>query len=807
MIKITTDFTTAIDEKVVALRAGDPQYLIVRGRVAVVGPCPARPCGLATFTSDILTTALEHDSDYAFDHICVLRDGETSISGCSIKEQDRQSYQLAARRINEQKYDAVWIQHEFGIFGGNDGEYVIDLAERLAAPLIVTFHTVLREPSASQRSIMERLIAIASRIMVMSTYGHDLLISHYGADSRLISIIEHGAPDRPLLLKDHDDETPLTLSTFGLLGRGKGLETALLALSKVKLRFPDFRYRIIGATHPNLVAREGEQYRESLKKMVIELGLEDQVEWVDRFLDIDELLTELDKCQIYLTPYQNLQQSTSGTLSYAVALGKAVISTPYIHALEILSNGEGKFFDVGDSDVLAETIIQLASSPDDLVNLQKRAYQRGRITIWSEFVSGVDAMIADTTLAKSDPNTANRVYAVPGLSGFKAMVDGTGMMQHAVGVVPDRSHGYCIDDNARALILMNLLSPQLDPAHYQLTVNFCAFIQSGFNTDTGRFRNFMHYNRNWLEDEGSEDSNGRTIWSLGHTAHLNESADIRWWAIDWFNRAAPMMHEFTSPRAKAFAAIGAAHLLAEQPDNKNALAMLDETGAMLFQLLKASSRPDWTWFETVLGYDNPRLPEALIRAGHVMQHSDWIETGIDALRWINLQQTGEMKMFRAIGSDSFGRDFDYLPFDQQPLEAWSAIDANLAAHEIRPDDKWVQHANMAMDWFHGKNDRNISLVDVTTGTCRDGITPHGGNQNCGAESILAFQLAYQGFMQLVASTAQGARLNEQTQLTTTKPVGYSRAETDSRPAPGCVKALSLELAEQRSGAISRPKAS
>lgn len=805
MNKFTTDFSAAMSDKVIPLRAGDEHYVVAKGRVAVVGPCPDRPCGLATFTVDILTEAVEHDSDYALDHICVLRDGETSAFDNKIIEQDRHSYQSAARKINEGQYGAVWIQHEFGIFGGNDGEYIIDLAERLAAPLIVTFHTILREPSASQRQIMERLIAIASRIMVMSVHGHDLLVSHYGADSRLISMIEHGAPDRPLLLKDPADTSPLTLSTFGLLGRGKGLETALLALSKVKPQFQDFRYRIIGATHPNLVAKEGELYRDSLKKMVSDLELEDQVEWVDRFLEIDDLLNELDRCQIYLTPYHNLQQSTSGTLSYAVALGKAIISTPYIHALETLGNGAGKLFDVGDSDALAETILQLASSPSDLQEMQKRAYQRGRITVWPQFVSRVDGMIAETMLTELDVNPATRLYPIPGLVGFKAMVDGTGMMQHACGVVPDRSHGYCIDDNARALILMNLLSPQLDPSHYQLTANFCAFIQSGFNADTGRFRNFMHYNRNWLEDEGSEDSNGRTIWSLGHSARLNESADIRWWATDWFNRTALMACEFTSPRAKAFAAIGAAHVLTTDPDNKSALAVLKETGAMLFQLLKASSRPDWTWFETVLGYDNPRLPEALMRAGHMLQRADWVETGIDALRWINSQQTSEKRMFRAIGSDSFGRDFDYLPFDQQPLEAWSAIDANVAAHEISPNDEWVQHARMAMAWFHGKNDRNISLVDVATGTCRDGITPHGGNRNCGAESILAFQLAYQGFMQLIAMTARGATLNEQNLLGTAKPVGYPRAQADSRPAPGRPAAIPPELAEQRSGTVACPE--
>jgi glycosyltransferase involved in cell wall biosynthesis len=803
MNKFTTDFTAVMDENAVPLRGGGNHYLVSKGRVAIIGPSLDRACGLATFTSDILTQAGENQSDYAFDHICVLRDGETSSVNNRIVEQDRASYQLAARRINERQYDAVWIQHEFGIFGGEDGAYVVDLAERLAAPLIVTFHTILSEPSDSQRAIIERLVAIASRMMVMSLHGRDLLVKYYGADARLISLIEHGAPDRPLSLRDTQTAEPLILSTFGLLGPGKGLETAIMALSKVKQLYPDFCYRIIGATHPNLVAKEGERYRDSLKQMVGDLGLENQVEWVDKFLSIEDLLSELDRCQIYLTPYHNLQQTTSGTLSYAVALGKAVISTPYIHAKELLGNGDGILFAPGDSDALAEVILQLAFSPDELVDLQKRAYERGRVTVWPRFVASVDDMIGRTVLVAPDLAVGNRLHAIPGLTGFTAMVDGTGMLQHSQGVVPDRTHGYCIDDNARALILMNLLSAKSEPLHYQLTTTFCSFIQSGFNAETGTFRNFMHYDRSWLESEGSEDSNGRTIWSLGHTARIHENADIRWWGVQWFDRTALMAIEFTSPRAKAFAAIGAAHMLSIEPENKAARVILADTGSMLFQLLKAASRPDWTWFETVLGYDNPRLPEALMRAGKMLGRPDWVETGIDALRWINSQQTSEKRTFRAIGSDSFGKEFDYLPFDQQPLEAWSAIDANLAAHEISPSDEWVQHARLAMAWFHGKNDRNISLVDLATGACRDGINPHGANRNCGAESILAFQLAYHGFMQLAERIGRGAILNDQKQFGTAKPVGYPRAEADRRPAPSRATSFSPELAGEFCGTVSR----
>jgi glycosyltransferase involved in cell wall biosynthesis len=794
MTVISTDLSAALIKTAVPLFQDNNPVAVLKGRVAVVGPGRNRACGLATFTNDILTHAIGFDSMFAFDHISVLRENEFPGGQINVQEGDVETYHAAARAINEAHYDAIWIQHEFGIFGGAQGAYIVELAERVAAPLIVTFHTILQHPSAEQRKIMQRLIAIASRIMVMSAHGRDLLVDNYGADPKQISVIEHGAPDRPLSSARISDDAALTLSTFGLLGPGKGLETALLALAKVKEGYANFRYRIIGATHPNLLAKEGEAYRDSLKQMVVQLGLESHVEWVDKFLDIDDLLVELDRCQIYLTPYPNLQQSTSGTLSYAVALGKAVISTPFIHAKELLSNGCGKMFEPGDSDALASAILELAFNPSDLEDLQARAYARGRTTIWPKFVGRFDEMVNCTILRRNARPTKDILLTTPGLVGFKAMVDGTGMLQHSHGLIPNRAHGYCVDDNVRALMLMNHMSARTEPSVYALTLTFCSFIQDSFNPDTRRFRNFMRYDRHWLEDTGSEDSNGRTIWSLGHAARFNPNPDIRKWASEWFDRVVDIANEFGSPRAKAFSAIGAAHILEAHPDHEAAHRVLHITGEMLFHLLGAVSTPDWTWFEAELAYDNPRLPEALIKAGVACGQSDWVEAGLNALRWINRQQVSEKRMFRAIGSEGFGRANGFLPFDQQPVEAWSAIDACVAANEVSPDEEWSAHAELAMLWFHGHNDRHISLVDVTTGTCRDGITPNGVNENRGAESILAFQLAYQGYMQLAARKGLGAYINDDKLYRAGKPAGYSRAETDRRSATSRLTPVPSQLA-------------
>ncbi|HEV7233425.1 MAG TPA: glycosyltransferase family 4 protein, partial [Sphingorhabdus sp.] len=535
MNKISTDFSNLFktNSKLTSLSAASLPF----ARVALVGPCDSRACGLATFTSDIIQHAKRYDSEHRFDHVAVMREGERCAASILIEESVPASFRQAARAINDARYDAVWLQHEFGIFGGEDGAHVLELAERVAAPLIITFHTILAEPSVAQRRIVQRLVALASRMVVMSDRGRQLLVSDYGAKAERISLIEHGAPDKPFIGDVCGPDMPLTLATFGLIGPGKGLETALDAVALVKKRHPQIKYRIIGATHPVLRAREGEAYRERLQRQVHLLGIEDNVEWLDHFLKIDELLQELERCQIYLTPYPNLQQSTSGTLSYAVALGKAVISTPYVHALELLADDCGRLFSVGDSEALADTISDLAEQPAELYALQLRAYRRGRATIWPAFVEKVDTMVGDVVRAPRNPVRQDRLSAAPGLTGFFAMIDGTGMLQHSKGLIPDREHGYCLDDNVRALMLMNLTGNPKDSQHYRTILTLCSFIQDSHNPQNGRLRNFMAYDRQWLEPEGSEDSNGRAIWCFGHSCRHAVLPDIRSWGRQWFDRS------------------------------------------------------------------------------------------------------------------------------------------------------------------------------------------------------------------------------------------------------------------------------
>jgi glycosyltransferase involved in cell wall biosynthesis len=723
-------------------------------RIALIGNYTPRKCGIATFTADIFDKLGEFHPEIAVD-VYALDDPEQpmaygGIAGTIVRN-DPQSYADAARRINDSGVDAVWLQHEYGIFGGADGETVLDFVDRLAAPLILTPHTVLGEPSVRQRDILERLVSRSSRIMVMSRHSRDLLVERYRAPAEILEVIPHGAPDRPFgrqeQFKARLDLTGRTvLMTFGLLGPGKGLECVIEALPTIVSRHPEAIYRIVGATHPNLVASEGEAYRERLVALAEELGVADHVLWDNRFLETDELLDQLEACDIYITPYPNMQQSTSGTLSYAVALGKAVIATPYLHARELLADGAGELVAPRSAEAIADAVNNLLEDPQRLLSLQRRAYARGRGTIWPRFAAGAAALIEGAVVRQPASAPVSRA---PSLDAVMAMSDTTGMLQHSIGIVPDRLHGYCLDDNVRALMLMNVAEAMEPKERQHAWQVYASFIQHAWNPEAKAFRNFMRFDRSWCEDIGSEDSNGRTLWALGQTVDLANDPSHAFWASRWYDTALPHCTRFGSPRALAFAMLGAAAMLRAKPGHAASRGLLATGAEFLQRLLDAERRPDWAWFEAVLGYDNPRLSQALIEAGMALDEPRYTAAGLDSLGWIADQQVAAAGHFRPIGSDTFGHRHTSLPFDQQPLEAQAAIEAAAAAWRADRDPKWQQHGLAAWRWFFGANDRGVVLADLASGRCRDGINPRGVNENCGAESILAFQLSHYSLIGLL----------------------------------------------------------
>jgi glycosyltransferase involved in cell wall biosynthesis len=716
-------------------------------RVALIGGFTPRRCGIATFTADIHAALSLAAPDVEID-VYALRPAlddtrfDDPVCGVIVAE-DPDSYVAAAHRITKSGADILWLQHEFGLFGGPAGDLILELVERVAAPLVVTLHTVLAEPDLAQREVMRRLVTRAFRLIVMSERSRDLLRSVYHADEDQIVVIPHGVPDRPFGRSARFKEKfglagRQILLTFGLLSQGKGIENVIRALPAIVADHPDLLYCIVGATHPNQVAREGEAYRNGLKALANSLSVADHIHWIDCFVETGELLDLIEMADIYVTPYPGAGQSTSGTLSYAVALGKAVISTPYIHAVELLGEDHGVLVPFNDSKAIAREVGALLDDPDRLTALQKRAYNRGRAMIWSEFA----ARSLDVISATRVKSALGRTFKTVGIEGLLRICDDTGILQHSVHSVPDRAHGYCVDDNARGLMLMNRLGGETEPHRRQLAHVFAAFVQSAWNENTGNFRNFMDFRRNWLEDTGSQDSCGRTLWALGATAHEGRAPGLRRWARGLFETAAPSAEAFGSPRAAAFAMLGADFLLRSDPGHELAMRILGHGADRLLSLYRQVRRTDWPWFETRLAYDNCRLPEAMIRAGIRLANDDFAQCGLASLHWIMDRQVSASSRFRPVGSGNFGHDFETsAPFDQQPVEIWAAIDACKSAFDATGDVAWFGRARLAHEWFFGNNDRGVAVGEPVTGTCHDGINPRGINRNEGAESVLAFQLA------------------------------------------------------------------
>ena len=733
-------------------------------RVALIGTYPPRQCGIATFTADIVEQLGIHHPEIALD-VFALDSGKGALAYTSdvapLSADDPAAYRAAAEAINASGADAVWLQHEYGIFGGTDGELVCDFVDRLAPPLVLTLHTVLPEPGENQRRILEHLLSRATRVMVMSSHSRDLLITRYGAPRGLVEVIEHGAPDRPFgrtaaaKRAQGFGDRPV-LMTFGLLGPGKGLETVIDALPAMLDSHPDLVYRIVGATHPVLAARDGESYREMLMERARMRGVSHALQWENRFLDNDELLDRLEACDIFITPYPNLQQSTSGTLSYAVALGKAVVATPYIHARELLAGDVGVLVEPGNAAALAEAIGTLLDEPKALAAMQRRAWERGRLTIWPRFAEATAALVR---AAVPDARARAPLSVVPNPMGVFAMCDATGMFQHAIGTIPDRRHGYCIDDNARALIWINVAEGIETGERIVRAGQYASFIQHAWNPDAnnggGAFRNFMAFDRSWCEDIGSEDSNGRTLWALGQTLETSRDPDLRAWARRWYDTALPHVREMRSPRTIAFVMLGAAARVRREPGHDPSIKVLRDGAAHLLALIDAHADKDWCWFETRLGYDNARLPQALIEAGEALHEARWCAVGLEAARWLAGQHTSADGLFRPVGSNTLGRDREKLPFDQQPLEAQAAIECARSAFRADRDPFWIDHAEAAWRWFFGANDRGAVLADLATGRCRDGVNPRGRNENCGAESILALHLSRHSMLALHADQARG----------------------------------------------------
>lgn len=730
-------------------------------RIALIGNYLPRRCGIATFTHDLHRALSTSKPDIEAYVVAMTDHGRTydypAVVRFQIQDQVVDDYIRAADFLNQARFDAVSLQHEFGIFGGEAGGHIIELLSRLRMPVITTLHTVLSSPTLAQRDVMRGIIDASTKLIVMAEKGRELLRSVYGVPSERIEVIPHGIPD-VAFLDTHFAKTKLgfngkpVILTFGLLSPNKGIEFVIDAMRAILESSPDAVYVVLGATHPNLVQQEGEAYRERLQTRARDLAVDDHVVFIDQFVDQPTLLEYISMCDVYVTPYLNEAQMTSGTLAYSYGSGKAIVSTPYWHARELLDEGRGILVPFADAQAIATAVGGLLTNDVHRHAMRKRAYATSRLMTWAQTAKRY-RIVLDEARTIEPPARSTRVeletfwragYPVPDISlrHFLSMCDSTGLLQHAVYSVPDRSHGYCIDDNARALIFAARLA-SLGERHLseRLTARFAAFIQHAWNPYSGRFRNFMSYDRQWLEISGSEDSHGRTLWALGECTRSDRAAPRRHWAGALFRAALPVVETFHSPRAWAFTLLGLDAYCEANPPEQTITACRELLAQRLMSSLATVETPDWVWFENLLAYDNARLSEALLLTGLATETPAYIDAGLRTLRWLMAQQTAPTGHFRPVGTESFGVVRQPPKrFDQQPVEAAATISACLTAWRANSTGEWEVGALRAFSWFLGDNDLACPLIEAATGSCADGLHPDRPSENKGAESVLSYLL-------------------------------------------------------------------
>jgi glycosyltransferase involved in cell wall biosynthesis len=746
--------------------------------IAIVGNHLPRQCGIATFTTDLLNALCSEAPDSKWWAVVMNDVPEGYLYPPKVRfEVDFRKlpdYGLAADFLNMNQVDVVCLQHEFGIFGGNNGGHILELLNNLRMPVVTTLHTVLRDPDPGQKATLEEIGRISGRLVVMSKKAQEILQEAYRIPEEKITLIHHGIPDVPFVdpnyFKDQFGvEGQKVILTFGLLSPGKGIEHMIDALPAIVTKHPEIRYIILGATHPQVKRAEGESYRLSLQRTARDLGVEKYLIFHNRFVDLKELTEFLGAADVYVTPYLNKDQIVSGTLAYALGTGKATISTPYWYAEEMLSDGRGRIVPFQDAKALAEQVNDLLDNEVERHAMRKRAYTFCRGMVWKEVARRYMEVFAevkrDREFLPKPTFLGETLDAAPPelpqlkLNHLKLLTDDVGILQHAKFIVPDRTHGYCTDDNARALIAVLMAQETVsDSSELQdLACRYLSFLNHALNGKSGFFRNFMGYDRKWQEDSGSEDSHGRAIWGLGLAVAFSRSKNLTGNALNLFEQAISTMSAFNSPRAMAFGLVGIHAYLREFSGDSEVRRLRACLASKLFDLYQSNATDDWPWVEDVVTYANGKIPQALLLSGQWLQRGDMVEAGLRSLEWLVRIQTDPKGHFVPIGNRGwFSRNGERARFDQQPLEAQSMVDACIEAYYVTHDDKWIDGARRAFEWFLGRNDLNALLYDYTTGGCRDGLTADGPNLNQGAESTLAWLLSLLSFHQLMDMQA-GAR--------------------------------------------------
>lgn len=727
-------------------------------KIAFIGTYPPRECGIGTFTNNLFNSVVNNKTGFSSDGFVVALNDFTNIYEypeevkLTIRQEYQEDYLQAVKFINHSGADLCVLEHEFGIFGGQSGVYILPLLHRLEIPLLVTLHTILKAPSYNEKAILQEICKMANKIVVMSNKAIEFLTHIYDVPEEKIAFINHGVPDLHFSPEKSRKEFKLehksVLTTFGFIGRNKGIETVIKALPAVIKKHPDVIYMVLGKTHPNVLRHSGEEYRIYLMRLVKTLELEEHVVFLNEFLDVNDLFKYLSTTDIYITPYLNEAQITSGTLSYAIGTGSAIISTPYWHAAELLADGRGRLFNFNDSDELSSIITELLDNPAELRKLKNKANEYGKKITWpktgEKYFALAEEVMMQGTGKKAKKDTILDLLILPPFSliHINRLTDDTGIIQHAKFGIPNLKEGYCLDDNARALLMVLMAYRQMkDVRALELSPVYLSYIHYMQNKD-GTFRNFLSFSRNYLDDIGSEDSFGRTIWALGYLlGNAPNDAYYQTGRLMFFN-AAPNFEKLKSIRSIANTMIGVCYYLKTNPGDDAMTERLRNMAQKLIQHYEENESDDWKWFEPLLAYDNGILPLSLLQSAKILNEDKVLEVAINTMQFLT-EHTLNENYLSIIGNEKwYKKNGERSVYAQQPIDAMAMVLMFHQAFHVTKDKEYLKKLYTSFLWFLGENDIRLSLYDFETKGCCDGFENYGVNRNQGAESSLAYLISH-----------------------------------------------------------------
>jgi len=734
-------------------------------KLAYISTYPPRECGIATFNHNLMraigSNFPERNGLLKGDFVVALNDSEDITQyeypeevKYIVRQNHQKDYIRAANYINTSTADAVILEHEFGIYGGESGIYILPLINRLEKPLISILHTILKDPSYVQRVIIREIAEQSAKIIVMSNRALEFLTNIYDIPAEKIQIIEHGVPD----LEAPEDNpvknlTPFknhrVLLTFGLISRNKGLETVVRALPRIVKNHPDVMYVVLGNTHPGVIKSSGEEYRDHLKTLANQLGVSQNLAFVNKFVAEEELIQYLSACEIYVTPYLNEAQITSGTLSYAVGAGAAIVSTPYWHAQELLDDNRGRLFDFKNADALAEIINELLDQERVITEMRQNAYEYGLHTRWpvvgAEYIKvAQEACYEHDYRDKILKNSIVDPEIMPkfSLAHVLRLTDDTGIVQHAKYGIPNLKEGYCLDDNARALIMALMAHKRSGSREaFELLPIYLSYIHY-MQTDDGNFRNFMSFSRQYLDDVGSEDSFGRTIWSLGYLIANATSNSYKEFATEVFQRSFPHFRSLTFLRGMANTIIGISLYLQMNPTDEGMVNELIRLTEPLMEAYDKNHTDNWHWFEETMTYDNAILPLALLHSSQITGNEHVKTVALRAMEFLD-NLTLSSGYLTPVGNEGwYTRGGKFPLYDQQAIETMAMVLMHFQAYQLFRKPEHIEKMFLCYKWFLGENSLRAPLYDHETKGCCDGLLPTGINRNQGAESTLAYLISH-----------------------------------------------------------------